>query len=169
MRISLAPNISSVGTEGTFSGNFTLAKYLRGQSSGELERRIGYQPGRLSKGYWLLFALERPAPDHFEFGGYTYFSGARIGHPALGHSRPAVEQSLGASLGGDANLSAAKKRHVESLQLFGPDRLAKIVPLAAGQEYPVGSGIYQCNITIPLRCKVVAFINPGESYRGNYT
>lgn len=168
MSFHLAPNISSVGTEGEFRGNFTLAKYLRGQSAEELERRIGYGHGRLASGYWLLFALEKPPPEHFQFGGYTYFSGARIGHPALGDSRSTIDASLKEDFGSDSALQAAKIRHVERLQLFGPDRLAKIIPVAAGQEYPVGSGIYQCNISHPLRCKVAAFVSPGETYQGKY-
>ena len=67
MPAPLAPDASSVGTVDRFSGNFTKALYLRSQSAGELERRLGYGPGRLSRGWWLLFALERPAPDNFEF------------------------------------------------------------------------------------------------------
>jgi len=168
MRIHLAPNASSVGSESEFSGNFTLAKYIRGQSGAELERRIGYGPGRLAAGYWLLFALERPTADNFQFGGYTYFSGARIGHPSLGDSRPSVETGLETGLGGNPSLVAVKKKHVEQVQLFGPDRLAKIIPVAAGQEYPVGSGIYQCNVPHPIRCKVAAFVGPGAVYQGDY-
>src|SRR4051794_4070052 len=133
MRVHLSPNASSVGTEGGFSGNFTLAKYIRRQDSAKLEKRIGYGPGRLANGYWLVFALEKPSPDNFEFGGYTYFSGARIGHPSLGDSRPTVEASLKADVGGDPRLVALKRKHVEGLQLFGYDRLAKLIPVAPGQ------------------------------------
>jgi hypothetical protein len=158
---------ASVGIEDSFSGNFTKARFLRGQSSSELERRIGYGPGRLAAGWWLLFLLERPTADNFEFGGYTHFSGSRIGPPKLGNQRPHVEADL-ATLLGQAGLAATKARQIAALQLQGPERLAKVLPIAPGNDYPTGSGIYQCNIPRPLRCKVAAFMGPGQIYQGNY-
>lgn len=169
MRFSLAPNASSVGTTGKFSGNFTKAKFIRGQSCSELELRVGYGSGRLDHGYWLLFALEKPDPANFEFGGYTHFSGARIGDPRIGGERASVEAELARTLGGSGAVAEAKKRHVDDLQLIGPDRLAKIIPVAPGTEYPVGSGIYQCNIPAPISCRIAAFVGPGETYQGSYS
>jgi hypothetical protein len=136
-----------------------------------LERRIGYGPGRLAEGWWLLFALEKPAKEHFEFGGYTHFSGARIGDPRLGDARVSVESSLTEEFGGEQALIGAKAAHIERLQLFGPDRLAKVIPVAAGAQYPVGSGIYQCNVkpSGPIRCRVAAFVPPGGTYTGDYS
>ena len=64
---ALAPDQSSVGIVDDFKGNFTKAMYLRSQPSGELERRLGYGPGRLSQGWWLLFALVVAAGSSFEF------------------------------------------------------------------------------------------------------
>ena len=164
----LVPNASSVGVVDKFKGNFTKALYLRSQSSRELETRLGYGPGRLSEGWWLLFALERPAPSSFEFGGYTHFSGSRIGNPSLGPGRPHVEDGLLKTFGGLAGMASAKARHVAMLELSGPNRLAKVIPVAPGNDYPVGSGIYQCNVTAPIRCKVAAYVPPGGMYLGNY-
>jgi|SRR5215469_7432091 len=165
----LAPNASSVGTIDFFKGNFTKALYLRGQSSTELERRLGYGPGRLASGWWLLFALDRPAPGNFEFGGYTYFSGSRIGDPGLGTGRPHVEDDLLQNFGGTAGMAAAKARHIAALELDGANRLAKVIPVAKGTDYPVGAGIYQCNVgPAPIRCKVAAYIPPNGKYLGNY-
>jgi hypothetical protein len=170
MRVQLTPHQSSVGTEAKFFGNFTQAKYLRSQTAQELERRIGYGPRRLAEGWWLLFALEKPDPLHFEFGGYTYFSGARIGDPRLGAARETVDASLKEDLGGDAHLLEVKKRHIEGMTLVGYDRLAKVIPVAAGSEYPIGSGIYQCNVkeSGAIKCRVAAFLAPGAIYTGNY-
>ena len=78
----LAPDPSSIGVIDGFKRNFTKALYLRSQPSGECERGLGYGPGRLSQGWWLLFALERPTPDNFEFGGYTHFSAPASAIPA---------------------------------------------------------------------------------------
>ena len=91
MAMHLAADQSSVGVENRFAGNFTKAIYLRSQPASEIERRLGYGAGRLARGWWLLFALEKPSPDNFEYGGYTHFSGGRIGHPSLGNARPSVE------------------------------------------------------------------------------
>jgi hypothetical protein len=166
----LVPNASSVGIIDQFNGNFTKALYLRTQSSAELERRLGYGTGRLAKGWWLLFALDRPTPGSFEFGGYTYFSGSRIGDPGLASHRPHVEDDLLKNFGGAAGMAAAKARHIAGLELGGPNRLAKVIPVAPGSDYPVGTGIYQCNVTTPpIRCKVAAYVPPGSVYLGNYT
>ena len=113
-------------------------------------------------------ALERPTPDNFEFGGYTHFSGSRIGNPGLGTGRPHVEQELQRDLGGPGQLLAHKGRHTAGLQIAGPERLAKVLPVARGADYPVGSGIYQCNIPRPIACKVAAFVAPGGLYLGKY-
>ena len=168
MAANLMPNASSVGTIDTFKGNFTKALYLRGQNAAELERRLGYGAGRLSQGWWLIFALEKPPSSGFEFGGYTHFSGSRIGAPALGAARPHVQDELAKHLGGPAGVANAKAGHVANLEISGPNRLAKVIPVASGNDYPVGSGIYQCNVSMPIRCKVAAFVPPGGSYMGNY-
>src|SRR5690242_16456649 len=160
----LVPNASSVGTIDFFQGYFTKAVYLRGQSSAELEHRLGYGPGRLADGWWLLFALDRPPSAKFEFGGYTMFSDSRIGDPGLGRARPHVQDELVKDLGGAANVEKAKERHVAALELTGSNRLARVIPVKKGNDYPAGSGIYQCNVTIPIRCKVAAYIPPGGKY-----
>lgn len=169
MPFHLTPNASSVGLEDYFSGNFTQAKFLRGHDGSELENRIGYGSGGLASGYWLLFALEKPDASNFEFGGYTHFSGSRIGDPLLGTQRPTVESRLSSDLGGSSAVLKRKEMHIKGIQLFGPDRLAKIIPVERVHEYPAGSGIYQCNVPRPIRCKVAAFVAPGEIYRGDYT
>jgi hypothetical protein len=59
---------------------------------------------------------------------------------------------------------------VESLELSGANRLAKVIPVARGNDYPVGSGIFQCNIgPDPVLCVVADFIGPGGTYTGMYT
>jgi hypothetical protein len=65
-------------------------------------------------------------------------------------------------------LLAHKGRHVAALKIDGPDRLAKVVPVASGADYPAGTGIYQCNIPRPISCKVAAFVGPGQTYLGHY-
>jgi hypothetical protein len=165
----LVPDATSVGVEDKFQGNFTKAFYLRAKKGDELEKLIGYGAGRLAKGWWLLFALEKPLAVDFQFGGYNHFSGSRIGHPSLGEARPTVDESLAKELGGEVGLRKKKVSHIAALEISGPQRLAKVLPVAAGADYPVGPGIYQCNITKPILCEVAAFIPPGGEYVGQYT
>jgi|KBSSwiStaDraftv2_1062776.scaffolds.fasta_scaffold671062_1 hypothetical protein len=168
MAKALEASGSSVGTEDVFTGNFTKALYLRSHPSAELELRLGYGPGRLSDGWWLLFAIDPPSPSNFEFGGYTHFSGSCIGNPNVGGLRPHVEEELLEQLG-PVGLWRKKVEHVAALEITGPQRLAKVLPVKRGNDYPVGSGIYQCNIPRGIRCKVAAYVAPGQTYLGNYT
>lgn len=153
---------------GQFSGYFTKAMYLRSQAADELERRLGYGAGRLGQGWWLLFATELPAPSNFHYGGYTHFSDSRIGHPSRGKTRETVEESLAQTMGGLDRVDASKPSAIAKLKVTGFERLAKVIPVATGDEYPVGTGIYQCTIPKPIRCVVAAFIPPGETYLGMY-
>jgi hypothetical protein len=169
MAMPLKPDATSVGIQDTFSGNFTRALYLRSQPSLELDNRLGYAPGTLSQGWWLLFALEKPDPTNFEFGGYTYFSGGRIGMPKPGVERVRVEDDLAVTLGSSEAVARRKADHIANfLTLSGSDRLAKVRPVARPTDYPPGTGIYQCNIPRPILCVVAKFVGPGETYQGMY-
>ena len=64
---------------------------------------------------------------------------------------------------------AAEAAHIARLQITGHERLVKVLPVGPGADYPVGAGIYQCNIPRPIQCAVAAFIAPGETYLGMYT
>ena len=169
MARTLSPNASSVGAADVFDGYFTKALYLRSKSTSEIERLLGYGGGRLSLGWWLLFALERPAPANFEYAGLTHFSDGRIGDPRLGDARPRAEDDLKTLMGGPAAVERSKVSHIAALQLTGSDRLSKVLPVAPGSDFPAGAGIYQCKIPKGIRCKVAAFIGPSATYQGLYT
>lgn len=162
--------ILSVGLCDEFTGFVTKALFLRGQSTTELELRLGYGAGRLASGYWLLFALEVPEPEQFEFAGYTHFSGGRPqGH--LDNRNPTSEQSLAAT----GHLLAHKNRVINDVfRVAGPERLAKVIPLNGGDEYPQGKGIPQWKIVPTARrqrgitFRVVEQISAGGIYKGNY-
>jgi hypothetical protein len=48
-----------------------------------LEDLVGFHRGRLSEGYYFLLLLrQRFEPEQFEFFGYTYMSGGKIGLPS---------------------------------------------------------------------------------------
>ena len=71
--------------------------------------------------------------------------------------------------GGPAQVLAAKAAHIARLQITGHERLAKVLPVGPGADYPVGAGIYQRDIQRPIECAVAAFIAPGETHLGMYT
>ncbi|MBC8129737.1 MAG: hypothetical protein H7Y08_05390 [Rhizobiaceae bacterium] len=158
----------SVGQTVSMAGFFTHALYLRSQAGEEIERRLGYRKGRLSSGWWLLFLQQMPAPDQFEYRGYSQMSGGR----AQGHVRsdtPTAEESL---LRSGVKVFSLKSRTLkETFFLSGPGRLAKVVPVAEAfgeLDYPPGSGIPQFELTAPLPFRVVAHVGPGETYLGDY-
>jgi hypothetical protein len=149
------------------AGFFTKARFLRGQPALELERRLGYAPGRLANGWWLLFLEQMPTPNDFEFMGYSHMSGG----VAQGHLRPGptAEQQLKS---GKFDVFGMKRRTIlQAFRLSGPDRLAKVVPVADQSgltPYPPGSGLPQWKLIQPLTFKVVAEVRAGQVYLGDY-
>ena len=158
-----------VGDIVTKGGFFTQAHYLRGQTSAEVERRLGYGPGRLSQGWYLLFILNMPDVEDFEFRGYTHFSGGVVqGHLSSPPDKRTAEERVRKS-GVDVIRSKQKViREVFTLQ--GPHRLAKVIPVRYGTDYPPGSGIPQWELREgrEKRFKVAALVGPGQVYNGNY-
>lgn len=163
MPVTLAP-----GQVVPMSGFITKALFLRQQPSHEIERRLGYAPGRLATGWWLLFLQQLPAPPDFEYMGYSYFSGG----VAQGHLQPGptMEQELRAA--GNYLLKLKRRTIAETFRLFGPDRLAKVIPVAAQagtMPYPPGSGVPQWKLIRDLNFKVVGKIAAGQVYSGDYS
>lgn len=127
-------------------GFFTRRLMLGNLSSGvELERRVGYQPGRLRYGWYVLAMKERvPTENEFLFGGYTHFSGGRIqGHEKNAAQRgPHVEDNLRSMR---IDIGRLKRQQVQTFGLDGPERLVKIVPALRdldGLEPAIQSGKY---------------------------
>jgi hypothetical protein len=150
------------------TGFFTKASFLRKQPAAELERRLGYATGRLAEGWWLLFLEQMPTPNDFAYMGYSYMSGG----VSQGHLRPGptAEQELRSSR---HDVFGMKRRTIlQVFQLSGPDRLAKVVPVA-GEEgsmpYPPGSGIAQWKLIQPLTFRVWGKVGRGEVYSGDYS
>lgn len=161
----------NLGTTIPCKGFFTKAHWLRMQTAAEVERRIGYRAGRLSQGWYLLFLLQKPTPDQFEFRGYSYMSnGIPFGHLPNPPDPRNAEQRLHQ---GGYDTARMKQGIIQNVfTLSGHNRLAKVIP-ARGEfgklDYPPGSGIEQWTLTVPLPFQVASFIAPGEVYQGNYT
>jgi hypothetical protein len=148
----------------SLDGFFTQARYLRQQPYQQIERRLGFAPGRLAAGWWLLFLEHMPSPANFEFMGYSYMSGG----VAQGHLRPGrmtAEQEL---IAGNYDVFGLKQRTIrQTFRLNGPDRLAKVIPVdgpSGLMPYPPGNGVPQWKLVHPLPFRVWGFVGPGQVY-----
>lgn len=178
--MAFVPLPQRVGEMQQLKGDFSKALYYRGQSSAEVERRIGYRAGRLREGWWLMFLTVLPRPDQFEYRGYSQMSGGRVqGHLPQFNSGPTAEDRLksgGQNLTGIAYQERGMKQQTltEVFCLNGPERQAKVRPVAREHgdpdipDYPPGAGIPQWNLTHPLSWVAAAFVAPGQSYLGGY-
>ncbi len=123
-----------------------------------LEDLIGFNRGRLGRGFDVLVLKERLVAGDFTFFGYTYMSGGRTGlpsdHDVLENARPAVHANLINSLG-EASVQKLQRSFAASMALTGHERYVKIVPfidhdanVGAAHQYPASKlGIRQLNLT----------------------
>ena len=164
----MLPALSENGTV-CLAGFVTVAMPLRSQSTAELESRLGYAPGRLNGGWWLLFLTQMPAPGDFEYRGYSHMSGGiPQGHLRLPGGKT-TEQMLRARGFNMRNLKA--QTIANTFKLNGHHRLAKLLPVtdpSGPNPYPPGTGIPQWELVKCLRFRVVKLIGPGQMYLGNY-
>jgi hypothetical protein len=110
-------------------GFFTKMLLLGDPRNGqELERRLGYAPGRLRLGWYLLLLQDGPPSEtEFAFAGYSYFSGGKIRGQQKDPNRrgPTVEESL---RGQGIDVMAARRRQARGFTVEGAERICKIVP-----------------------------------------
>lgn len=170
---AFVPFPKSVGERQDLDGFFTKALYLRGVPGAEIERRLGYRAGRLRDGFWLMFLTRKPTPAEFEFRAYSQMSGGiEQGHLPANAGNDTAEQRL---LKGGYDVGLLKDRIIrETFQLAGPDRLAKVRPIAREHgedgvpDYPPGTGVPQWTLTRALPWVAAAFVGPGGKYDGMY-
>jgi hypothetical protein len=141
------------------AGFFTRQIGLQGQTLAEIERRLGFDRGRLSQGAWFATALELPKEDGFELAGYSQVAShhtveqyGNINSPQTNDQKAAYQQQ--------------KKNVIASWKLTGSDRLIKVIPMIGHSlqmgldyQYPPGSGLPQWKITKPILCKGICFVS----------
>lgn len=158
------------------SGCVTRLIDVVNRSPGDLEELVGFHRGRLADGFYFLVLADTLSPGDFEFFGYTYFSGGRIGLPS---NDPSVEQSrrgVHATMQidyGDAGLKRIETKFAEAIKPKGIERYVKIAPvilhdrmMGSADQYPASKlGITQLNIrrTSPKRFHVAAKVS-GSSW-----
>ena len=152
-------------------GYFTQAFFLRSHSPAKVEKLLGYGSGTLDQGWWLMFLMDMPADNQFEVRGMTYMSDGIIeGHkPAHERANPSGGNAEQRLREGGYNLSIIKRNlRTDLFKLSGPNRLAKVRPVAEPPSFPAGAGIPQWKLTCELNFYVAAFMKPGEAYLGDY-
>lgn len=132
-------------------GCITLAKYVRGRTTAELERDLGYRSGRLSNGAFIGVLRQLPQVYEFDLLGYSNVAEHHFKKP-------------------DA-LDISKLKNLVRTQTwsaFGENQPVKIFPIS-GQgsddldlEYPPGWGVPQWKLTSLMAFEIVAFMERGE-------
>lgn len=163
-----------VGQQQPFSGNVTTLNWIGARPARDIEINLGYGAGRLAKGYCVVLLKERLAPADFEFEGTTMRSGGRVGLPLASHDADAQRRRIHDQMiseYGEARYRAMQQQALVSAQLSGPNRIAKVIPMASHDprltpdvQYPMGGGGLQWKILPPGKRFLVALYVDESGY-----
>ncbi|MEO6231103.1 MAG: hypothetical protein ABJB11_23045 [Ferruginibacter sp.] len=131
-------------------GCITQQKYIKGKSTAELERILGFKTGRLLAGF-VVAALEQvPNNDQFELLGYTQVAEHRFGEEAT------------------KGLDINKLKQIVQQNVFtvaGNNRLIKVLPnqphqrfMSNEEQYPPGLGVPQWKLVKPVYARVISVV-----------
>jgi hypothetical protein len=146
----------NVGDVTTVKGFFTKEKFVAGRTLRELEKALGYNPGRFSKGIIVLNLLQMPSKQDFSLAGYSNVAGHRWKEPT------------------DLDVEKLKANAMQEWKLSGQDRLVKIWPNIPHDpsfdpdfQYPPGGGVPQWKSKVSLPAKVSGIVTqyPNGYYR----
>lgn len=158
-----------VGVTASLTGDVTRLRFIAGRSPSTIETMLGYGPGRLREGYWIVVLIEPLRLKDVIFAGLTLRSGGREGKPL--HDPDADARRLHVY---ETMLRDYGSTHVDHLReelvsdptnLRGENRIAKIVPVThhvgkdPAAEYPMGGGAPQFTMTAPHRFRVAAAVD----------
>jgi len=159
-----------VGSLFTTTGDITTLNWIGVRPRESVERSLGFAPGRLAAGYWLLLLKNSLAAGDFEFGGTTLRSGGKEGLPGKTAQEEAarikVAERIREERGEDGynHLKAWALR--TSGVIIGPNRLAKVLPVTAhdasltsAEQYPMGGGGLQWNLKNPRDFLTAMFVD----------
>lgn len=145
----------TVGDTVTRRGNFTMLGYIDQWDGVELERRVGFHPGRLSHGFAIVALAPGQVllPQDLELQGSTRWSGG-FAQPVPGQELAHLESVLSAR---GQDTQQLKRKVCEFFARGGKQTPAKVIPFiphASGMAYPdaeaiapgVRSGIPQFNL-----------------------
>lgn len=138
----------SLGAKVQVSGYVTKEKFLKGRTLEEIEKILGYHPGRLANGATFLKLDRVPQPGEFSLAGYSQVADHRATPPT------------GIDVNKVTQMAAA------SFAATGGDRLVKVFPaighnasLDNDHQYPPGAGCPQWKLTTKIDATVVAIVS----------
>ena len=154
----------SLGETAMLRGNFTMLGFIDSWRALDLERRLGFSPGRLAAGY-AVFALapgQRLGPYDFELQGSTRWSGGFSIRTRSSETADLEDLLSGRGL----DVTQLKEKVCEFFARRGAQTPAKVVPVtthAPGMQYPdanalgagIRSGVPQFNLLVPRPFSVV--------------
>lgn len=136
----------------TVTGYITAERSLLGQNLREIERRLGYQSGRLRKGAFFMLLLETPTIEDssFELRGYS--------------SVPEHKFKMSSGLD-EKKLKEIKVNNWRSKNI----QLIKVIPIIGHDknlkndiQFPPGDGVPQWKLTRRFFAKAVAIYGAEE-------
>ncbi len=160
----------TIGAQRPFTGDVTTLIWIGARPPRDIEAGLGYGPGRLARGYYILLLKQPLSPADFNFAGTTMRSGGRVGLPeatpradqARARIHDQVMSERGA--GGYAELQRAALRQIA---YTGPRRIAKVLPVIDHDEamspkaqYPMGGGGLQWRLVQPCNFLIACFVGP---------
>jgi hypothetical protein len=147
------------GASLSVTGDISTLNVTGVRPAGDVERNLGFAPGRLSAGYSLLLLKQAPGIDDFIFGGTTLRSGGKLGLPgksvAEDDARRSVDAQMREEYGASGYLALKKTVLATSGSVSGARRLVKIIPvtrhdptLSSNDQYPMGGGHLQWKLIV---------------------
>jgi hypothetical protein len=139
-----------VGEVDWFDGDVTTLNWIDARPPFALARNLGFDQNRLARGYWIILLCETLTADDFIFSGTTLRSGGRLGlpahDPAADRLRPHTHDQI-LQERGQVGYEDLQKQLLKSVQIHGPNRIAKVIPVtrhdsgaAPDLQYPPGGG-----------------------------
>jgi hypothetical protein len=137
----------AVGDFISVTGCITKEKFIAGRTAAEIERILGFHPGRLAGGLTVVALLELPATSQFDLAAYSNIATHRFQMPS------------------GLDIEKLKAAAWASWATTGFERLVKVLPatrhdnnLDPDFQYPPGLGAPQWVAKGQLRGKVVGIV-----------
>jgi hypothetical protein len=154
------------------AGDVTKNRFVGARCARDVERSLGFAPGRLSKGWAVLLLLDALSPADFIFSGTTLRSGGRLGLPGESKEADLQRKHVTAAMLEERSVLdyvGMQKRALASVTPRGQDRIVKVVPVIAHDEdaapnmqYPPGGGGLQWTLERRKRFLVAMTVSADE-------
>jgi hypothetical protein len=156
----------TVGQTAILPGNISQLRAFGAMPPRRVEENLGYNSGRLARGYWICLLIGNLAATDFELDGTTLRSGGKIGAPGEtqreDNARTRVHDQI-IQQNSSSGYAELQKAGLASVPARGDGRLAKVVPViphmrhaSPAQQYPMGGGFLQWRIKAPGKSFFVA-------------